>query len=204
MGIGDALFANAYDLLAGGVEKSVAKYRMATAGMATGDVLEIGAGTGANLPYYRDDVRLTLLEPSPGMTKRLRKKLAMLGKDATTVLQTGERLPFGDASFDAVVATLVLCSVGSLGAVLSEVRRVLRPHGAFYFYEHVAAAGGITRRAQNVLNPVWKLVVGGCNLNRETESAIKAAGFSAVEVVRFGLPISPPIVRPSIVGVAWA
>ncbi|MDA1189604.1 MAG: class I SAM-dependent methyltransferase, partial [Chloroflexi bacterium] len=149
-------------------------------------------------------IALTLVEPSPAMRNKLKKRVFRLGKQVEIVSSKGEILPFPDDSFDSIVSTLVLCSVSDLNAVLAEINRVLKPDGAFYFYEHVAAGKGVTRLFQNVLNPMWKMWARGCNLNRDIEADIQKAGFSLVEVTRFGMPISPPINRPSIVGVAWA
>jgi len=166
-------------------------------------VLEIGAGTGTNLPYYGADVHLALLEPSPYMARRLEQKAQALGRRATVVQESGERLPFADAAFDSVVCTFVLCSVDDVPQVLREVRRVLRPGGAFYFLEHVAAPGGWTRRLQAWLTPAQRLLVDGCRLDRDTGLAIQAAGFSHTEVVAHRFTQAPPWLRPGIYGVAW-
>ena len=118
------------------------------------------------------------------------------------VSDRGEKLPFPDDSFDYVVSTLTLCSVRDSKVVLSEIRRVLRVGGILYFYEHVAADQGITRWFQDKLNSMWKICAGGCNLNREIDLEIQTGGFRVVRISRFRLPISPPILRPSIVGFA--
>lgn len=202
MWLTDWMFSSFYHFLSIWVEGYLRKYRLATAGMVSGDVLEVGAGTGANLPYYRRDINLTLLEPSPAMRKRLSRKIMKLKRKDQVVSDRGEKLPFPDDSFDYVVSTLTLCSVRDSKAVLSEIRRVLRVGGILYFYEHVAADQGITRWFQDKLNSMWKIWAGGCNLNRQIDLEIQTGGFRVVRISRFRLPISPPILRPSIVGFA--
>lgn len=196
-------FAAMYDRLSAPAEPTLAPYRQETAGRATGEVLEIGGGTGANLSFYKPDARLTVLEPNPHMAKRLQGKAAELSREVTIVTELGDGLPFGDGSFDSVVSTLVLCSVPDLAEEVREIRRVLRPGGGFYFYEHVAAAGEWKRRFQDWFNGPWGFLADGCNLNRDIGAAIQSAGFSRVELRHFDMPNDLPITSPSIVGVAW-
>ena len=202
MTLSKRLFAAWYDLLNSGVEGRVVPYRKRTAGCAWGDVLEIGGGTGANLPYYPDDARITFIEPDAHMIKRLRRHIRRQGKEATIVRQVGESLPFADASFDTVVTTLVLCMVRDPDAVAREVRRVLRPGGAFFFYEHVLSPRRRGRWWQNKLNPAWKCFTTGCNLNRDLTASIQGAGFSGVELEAFDLSVRLPVTIPNIVGIA--
>ena len=202
MTVVEQAFAAAYDALNSGVEGRLAKYRRATAGQAVGDALEIGGGTGANLPFYPPDARLTFVEPNPHMAKRLRRTAAGAGREVTVVPGWGESLPFAEDSFDSVVATLVLCMVGDQDLVVREARRVLRPGGAFYFYEHVASDRVLRRWWENTLNPAWRFVTTGCNLNRDTATVIRAAGFSSVELTAFDLSVGLPLKLPNIVGIA--
>ena len=202
MSLSKRLFAAWYDLLNSAVEGRVMPYRSQTAGRTWGDTLEIGAGTGANLPFYPRDVRLTAVEPNPHMAKRLRRRAVRLGREVAVVSDVGERLTFRESSFDCVVTTLVLCMVEELDRVVSEARRVLRPGGAFFFYEHVVSPRPRGRRWQGRLNPVWKFVTTGCNLNRDIAGVIKAAGFSTVDITPFDLSIGMPVTIPNIVGVA--
>lgn len=166
-----------------------------------GDVLEIGAGTGANLPYYgRGVTRLIAVEPDPHMRRRLegraRSGYALECRDGRA-----ETLPAENESVDAVVSTLVLCSVRDPVAVLEEVRRVLRRGGTFVFLEHVAAAPESKRRKwQGRIEPFWKLVADGCHLTRETEVAIERAGFRIETVERESMRKALPWVRPTIRG----
>ena len=204
MSLSKRLFAASYDGLTSAVEGRMAPYRERTAGGVWGEVLEIGAGTGANVPYYPDDARVTFLEPDRHMVRRLRRQISRQGRNAEIVQQCGENLPFADASFDTAVTTLVLCTVRDPDAVVREVRRVLRPGGAYFFFEHVVSSDSRGRWLQNKLNPVWKLVTTGCNLNRDLASSIQNAGFSDLEIEAFELPVGPPVKFPNIVGIARA
>ena len=204
MSLSKRLFAAWYDVLTSPMEGRMAPYRKSTAGRAWGDVLEIGGGTGANLPYYPDDVRLTFLEPDPHMVRRLKRQISLQGRKAVIIQQFGESLPFADASFDTAVTTLVLCTVRDPDAVVREVRRVLRPGGAFFFFEHVVSPRSRGRWLQDKLNPAWKCVTTGCNLNRDLTASIQGADFSEVEIEAFELSVGPPIRLPNIVGIARA
>lgn len=202
MTLSKRLFAAWYDLLNSGVEGRVVPYRKRTAGRVWGDVLEIGGGTGANLPYYPDDARITFLEPDAHMIRRLRRQISRQHREAAVVQQVGENLPFADASFDTVVTTLVLCMVRDPDEVVREVRRVLRPGGAFFFYEHVVSPRSRGRWWQDRLNPLWKFATTGCNLNRDLTASIEGAGFSDVEFEAFDLSVRLPVTIPNIVGAA--
>jgi SAM-dependent methyltransferase len=163
---------------------------------AQGDVLEIGAGDGANLALYPDGVRVTLLEPNGYLLAYT------TGANADAVRAQGEHLPFRAQGFDTVVSTHVLCSVRDQAAVLDEIRRVLRPGGQFLFLEHVAApARSLTLVAQRAINPAWRAVGDGCQLTRRTGALIRAAGFRSLELREFDAPY-PAIVRPHVSGVA--
>ena len=197
------LFAAWYDLLNSGVEGRVVPYRKRTAGLATGNVLEIGGGTGANLPYYPRTSNITFVEPDHHMVRRLRRNIAKQECDATIVQQVGESLPFADASFDAVVTTLVLCMVHDADAVIREARRVLKPGGAFLFYEHVLSPRSHGRWWQHKLNPMWKCLTTGCNLNRDITTSIRSAGFRSIELEAFDLSVGLPVTIPNIVGAAY-
>jgi ubiquinone/menaquinone biosynthesis C-methylase UbiE len=196
------LFAASYDLLNSGVERRLSTYRARTAGRARGEVLEIGGGTGANLPFYTPEARLTFVEPNPHMVRRLRRKAAGLGRDIRVVSDVGERLSFPDGSFDSVVTSLVLCMVEDVERVVAEARRVLRPGGAFYFYEHVVSTRPAGRVWQARLNPVWRFVTTGCNLDRDIAGTIENAGFERVDFERFDLSVGLPVTIPNILGVA--
>lgn len=173
-----------------------------------GAVLELGAGTGANLAHYPPAVeRLVLSEPDRHMRRYLRERVRAAAPRARVVTARCEALPFGPDTFDAVVSTLVLCSVVDLERALSEAWRVLRPGGALVFVEHVAAEGRPGRlRLQRLLQPVWRRMAGNCHLVRRTADAIAAAGFDltgeACLLRRESLRKALPWVRPTVRGIA--
>ena len=173
------------------------------AGLA-GTVVEIGPGSGVNLPYYPPGIRWIGIEPNPHMHPFIREQAARHGLDATLRTTTAGDLGLPDASADAVVSTLVLCSVPSVEAALAEVRRVLRPGGRLLFIEHVAAPEGTgLRRYQRAIRPLWKLLADGCRPDRETHRLLDAAGFAEVHYDHFELPIpAAAVVRPHIIGTA--
>ena len=202
MTVSKRLFAAWYDLLNSGVEGRVTPYRKRTAGIAWGETLEIGGGTGANLPHYPPDSNITFVEPDRHMVKRLRRSITKHRRNAEIVQQVGESLPFADASFDTVVTTLVLCMVRDADAVVREARRVLKPGGAFLFYEHVVSPRRAGHWWQDKLNPIWKCLTTGCNLNRDLAASIHSAGFASVEIEAFDLSVGLPVTIPNIVGIA--
>lgn len=170
-----------------------------------GEVLEIGAGTGANLAHYPGSIeRLTVTEPDRAMRRQLDRRLRETAPfhSSAAIAAQAERLPFADASFDAVVATLVLCSVEDPARALGEVRRVLRPGGRFHFLEHVESDRPSRLRWQHLLEPVWRRVADNCHLTRRTEETIVAAGFTIEWVKRESMRKAMPILRATVRGVA--
>jgi ubiquinone/menaquinone biosynthesis C-methylase UbiE len=171
----------------------------------TGHVLEVGAGTGLNVPFYpRALPRLVLSEPDPHMRRKLSEKVQAQNSDRVELLDASlEGLPLPAEAFDAVVGTLVLCSVPRLDHALAEIHRVLKPRGRFVFLEHVAAEDRPTRlRWQHRVEPFWKRLSGGCHLTRRTADAILAAGFAMADIRRESMRRAWPLVRPTIRGVA--
>jgi ubiquinone/menaquinone biosynthesis C-methylase UbiE len=172
---------------------------------AAGNVLEIGFGTGKTLAYYGEAVRsLTVVEPSKGMNRRVKKRLRQSSLPVELAAIAGERLPFADETFDSVVVTMTLCTVKDQAHVLAEMHRVLKAEGRYHFLEHVASSNPKVRRSQNRLNSLSRLVGCGCNLNRETEQAIQTSGFRIDEIERLvskDMPIRPEL-YPVILGVA--
>ena len=171
----------------------------------TGRVLEVGAGTGLNVPYYTSNVtRLVLSEPEPHMRAKVQSRLAAaLPADVELSDATLDHLPMPDQSFDAVVSTLVLCSVPDLAQALEEIRRVLAPGGRLVFLEHVGAEDRPDRlKWQRRVEPLWKALAGNCHLTRRTELAIKRAGFDIVQIQRESFRKAMPLTRPSIRGIA--
>lgn len=170
---------------------------------APATVVEIGAGAGVNARYLPAGSRWLVAEPNVHFHPHLRRAAARHGLDLT-LLPDGDAhaLPLADASADAVLCTLVLCSVADPSRVLAEARRVLRPGGALVFIEHVAAPEG-TRlaRAQRALRRPWGALADGCRPDRDTLGTIRAAGFARVEAEAFRVPLA--LVAPHVAGIAW-
>jgi ubiquinone/menaquinone biosynthesis C-methylase UbiE len=197
------IFALTYDRQMARAEKAglSAQRERLLAGLS-GDVLEIGGGTGANLPYYGPAVTsLTVTEPEPPMLRRLELRAREQHRSATVLRAPAEDLPFEDQSFDAAVSTLVLCGVDDQPRALRELRRVLRPGGQLLFLEHVRAGDDATARLQDRLNWLNRLVV-CCDCNRPTLGSIEAAGFTVTRLEHTVLPKAPKFVRPAILGSA--
>ncbi len=173
---------------------------------ARGRVLELGSGTGLNLELYpREGLdSLTLTEPDPHMFKQLRTRAEMDCPGAELLQAGAEDLPFANDSFDTVVVTLVLCTVPNQPAALKEISRVLTPGGQFLFLEHVRAHQPDLAKWQDRLEKPWRFLGDGCHCNRDTVSAISAAGFQLGDVERDELPKAPAIVRPLVKGAATA
>jgi ubiquinone/menaquinone biosynthesis C-methylase UbiE len=177
--------------------KLLRELRPCVAGKATGRVLEIGAGTGANWPYYKTVEHIVATEPDPYMLQRAKRRAAELGFGVEFLRCPAEDLPFADASFDTVVSTLVLCTVDEPARALREVKRVLKPNGTFRFIEHVRADERIAGRVQDILTPAWGWFGAGCHLNRRTGDLIKAEGFEVVKLEQRPMPLVPMIVGVS-------
>ena len=206
MNVGGRIFAAVYDSLMRGTEKAgLAARRGSLLSQASGRVLEIGAGTGANLPYYGERVEsLTVTEPESPMARKLEQRIREHSRPVELVHAPAERLPFDDEQFDTVVSTLVLCTVEDQARALRELRRVLKPDGRLLFIEHLRAEGPRLARWQDRLNGVSRVVGDGCNCNRSTLDAIRAAGFTITDVKHDKLPKSPPTHAPLAIGTATA
>ncbi len=206
MSLWGRVFAASYDRVLAGTEKAMlGGLRSSLLGQANGDVLEIGGGTGANLPYYGEHVEsLTITEPEEPMARRLERHMRDRATTATVVRAPAEQLPFADASFDVAVSTLVLCTVTDQPRALAELHRVLRPGGRLLFIEHVRSPDPRLARWQDRLNGLQQKIGHGCNCNRATGEALADAGFAIEQLERDTLLKAPPIVRPLIVGVAQA
>jgi ubiquinone/menaquinone biosynthesis C-methylase UbiE len=185
---GHPIFAALYDRSFAAAERRwLGERRSTLLSKATGSVLEIGGGTGANLPHYVAASRIVVAEPDPHMLGRLRPKLG-LARVPVEVSEAGaEELPFADASFDVVVSTLVLCTVPDQMTALAEVRRVLTPGGGLLFMEHVRGEGAVAR-VQDLVLPLWRCVCAGCHPNRDTLRSIRASGFEVGRIDRFTAP----------------
>jgi ubiquinone/menaquinone biosynthesis C-methylase UbiE len=202
------LMATVYDRFFDPTEEAcLADWRASLLRPLEGAVLEIGAGTGLNLPHYPEGLdRLVLTEPDPHMRSRLERKHGPGAGGRVELLDaTVEALPVDDGTFDAVVSTLVLCSVASPAEALGEIRRVLKPGGRYVFLEHVAADPHTHPRRlrwQHRMEPLWKRVAGNCHLTRRTEDVIVETGFQVEWIEREDMRKSLPLVRPTIRGVA--
>lgn len=155
------------------------RWRAWLAGGAAGRILEVGCGTGRNLPYYGDARSVVALEPDSRMLDRARRRAPA----ARFVIGSAEALPFPDGTFDTAVSGLVFCTVPDPHAGLREVRRVLRPGGTLRMMEHVRAEG-LLGRFQDLIQPAWTAFAGGCHPNRRTEESVEAAGFAILPADR--------------------
>ena len=206
MSIYGRIFAAMYDRFTAKTERDcLAAHRAALLAQASGDVLEIGGGTGANLPHYGAGLTsLTITEPEPPMAKRVQARISEEALDARFLRAPAEDLPFADDSFDTAVSTLVLCTVDDQPRALRELRRVLRPGGRLLFIEHVRSDDAKVARLQDRMLPINRRIAHGCHCNRPTLDTIRAAGFAVAEVEHGTLTHAPPFVRPLIVGIAEA
>ena len=154
------------------------KRRLQLLADVSGDVFEIGFGTGLNLPFYPESVKeLTTVDVNPGMNKRAQKNIAASNITVHNKVLSAESLPMDDETFDSVVCTWTLCSIENVDKALSEVRRVLRPGGKFFFLEHGASPDPKVRKLQDRLNFFWGIIGDGCRLNRNAEELIQDQHF---------------------------
>lgn len=191
--------------LAGTHERLIAPHKrrvFAALNLREGDrLVDVGAGAGANVPFVPRGVRYTAVEPNTYMHPHLLRRAAEVGIEAELINADGAAMPLAEGSVDAVVATLLLCSVPSPALVLRDIRRVLRPGGRFGFVEHVAAPAGTWQRwVQRAARPLWRALGDGCEPDRQTGRALHAAGFSRLELEEILLPL--PVIGPHNVG--WA
>ncbi|MBG1243560.1 class I SAM-dependent methyltransferase [Nostoc sp. NZL] len=182
-------------------DKFVRERKLSLFANLQGKVLEIGPGTGPNLPYYPKDIYWIGIEPNPHMHSYLRKQAEKLGLSIDLRIGNAEWLDAEDNSIDTVVSTLVLCSVPNIDYTLQAILRVLKPGGRFLFIEHVAAPqGSLLRQMQSKMSPIWKVIGDGCHPDRETWKSLENAGFASVNYERFDAQL--PIISPHIIGVA--
>jgi SAM-dependent methyltransferase len=171
------------DAASGRIHAQHGKRKTEVIGAMSGTVVEIGPGSGANMQYYAPGVRVIGIEPNPAMHDRLRANADQHGVDLEIRTLRGEQIDVAEGTADGVVATLVLCGVGDPAGVLSEVRRVLKPGGAYFFIEHVAAApGSRMRRFQHLVNSPHRWTFNGCEVHRDTQTLLEAAGFASLDL----------------------
>lgn len=171
----------------------ICKQREKVVPHARGRVLEIGMGTGLNLQFY-DPSKVELvfgLEPSQGMRRKAQANLDASPVEVRWLDLPGEEVPLDDNSVDTVVLTYTLCTIPDFRAALAQMRRVLKPGGTLLFSEHGEAPDESVRRWQARLNPVWKRIAGGCNLNRPIPTCLENAGFSIAKLETMYLPSTP-------------
>jgi ubiquinone/menaquinone biosynthesis C-methylase UbiE len=199
------IFARVFDRLSGVMERDVGEHRKEMLAGLSGRVVEIGAGNGMNFAHYPATVEeVVALEPEA----YLRGKAEQAGRRApvhvTVRAGVADALPFDAAAFDAVVASLVLCSVSDPGAALAEMRRVLKPGGELRFMEHVRSEQPGKARVQRLSDRsgLWPRLAGGCHCDRDTIAEITAAGFQIARVSRYDLGPSWILTNPHVRGVA--
>lgn len=158
-------------------------YRERVISAAEGRVLEIGIGSGINLPFYRRAENIVGLEPSPRLAEMTRQRAVNRRISSVQVIEgSAEAIPLDNNSVDTVVMTWTLCSIPRASLALTEMRRVLKPSGQLLFVEHGRAPEENVRKWQDRLTPVWKRIGGGCHLNRPIRDLIEGAGFSIQQI----------------------
>lgn len=172
---------------------------------AYGDVLEIGFGSGLNLPHYPQAVRhIEAVEPSDVAWSLSEKKRSQAPFTISRTATDAQQLPFDDASFDVAISTWTMCTIPDLNAALTEIRRVLRPGAALHFVEHGLAPDDKVQRWQRRLEPVQKRMAGGCHLTRDIAGHVTSAGFAFAEIDRFYDEGSPKLLGADTLGAAVA
>jgi len=172
------LFATFYDLTTWPAERAgFQSLRARAVGDLTGEVLELGAGTGLNFPYYRTATRVLAVEPDPAMRRRAVRRAARAHVVIDLIDARAEDLPFDDGSLDAAAVTLVLCSVGDVARALAELRRVLRPGALVHLIEHVRSPRAPIAALQTLFTPLQRRLAGNCHLDRQTDRSLRQAGF---------------------------
>jgi len=198
------LLAQSYDwLLRKTEQRCFGPWRQELLLQARGELLEIGAGTGANLPFYPQGLSgITLSEPDPQMRRRLENKLNDPSGNRLLAPWSAEQIERPDQSFDTIVSSLVLCSVQDQPQALSELYRLLRPGGQLLFLEHIVASDEKTRKRQKMFEPLWRCCSGNCHLTRDTLAEIEKSGLQIVNLQEDEIVGAPAILRRAVRGVA--
>ena len=186
----DVIFPRLCDILLN--RPLVARHRQQLLATVCGDVLEIGFGTGLNLPHYPAQVRrITTVDPNAGMQRLAQQRVRRSKIEFDQRVLNGERLPFESDHFDCAVCTFTLCSIENVGQALSEVYRVLKPGGRFLFLEHGLSPEPSVQKWQRRLNWLERSLADGCRLDRNIKELVTAQPFSSVEVEAFYLQRTP-------------
>lgn len=168
----------------------------------TGEILEIGFGTGLNLPHYPKNVdKITTIDPNPGMKRLARSRIAQSKITVDYRVLNGESLPMADASFDSVVCTWTLCSIPLVHQAIAEIHRLLKPEGKFFFIEHGLSQDVQIQVWQNRLTPIQKILADGCHLNRKI-SELVTQQFNDVNIEQFYAPKLPKVIGYMYQGIA--
>jgi SAM-dependent methyltransferase len=201
------VFARFFDRLSRMMEPELGPMRDELLEGLEGRALELGAGNGMNFAHYPSTVReVVAVEPEPYFRAKATEAAAAARVPVRVQAGLAGELDFQDASFDAVVCSLVLCSVPDQGVALADLHRCLRPGGELRFLEHVRGAGSGKQRVQRVLDRsgLWPLMAGGCHCNRDTVSAVRGAGFDIEQVRAVDVGPSWAATNPHVIGVARA
>ena len=173
-------------------QEFLAPYRQELLAQASGEILEIGFGTGLNLPYYPPDVRrITTVDSNAGMERKATGRIKRSGIEVDQRVLDCEHLPFGDDTFDCVVSSWTLCSIEHVAQALAEVFRVLKPGGRFLFLEHGLSPEPRVQKWQRRINWLEMRLAGGCRLDRDIKAIVTAQPFASVEVDEFSLDAFP-------------
>jgi ubiquinone/menaquinone biosynthesis C-methylase UbiE len=199
------IFGRVYPMMARAMDEGgMAERRQSLLAGLTGEVIEVGAGHGVNFAHYPAEVaRVVAVEPEVRLRAQAQTTAAEAAVPVEVVPGVAERLPVADHSVDAVVFCMVLCSLPDVGAALAEARRVLKPGGQLRFLEHVRADTPGLARVQDVLDAtIWPRLIGGCHTGRDTEAAIRRAGFHIDRLDRFLFPPTRTPISFHILGTA--
>ncbi len=192
------LFSKLFNWMSGsaGARRQLDPVRREVIGQARGVVLEVGAGSGLNFHLYEPGQveRVEAIEPDATMLRYARERLDKAPVPITLTQAPAEVLPFGDATFDSVVGTLVFCSVGNPARALAEIRRVLKPGGALLLFEHVRSEHKAAARIQTMVTPLTTRMAGNCHWNRDTAQAVAQAGFEITDLRKLHGGLQPQIV----------
>ena len=184
--------------------EAIRRERRETLAPLYGSVLEIGFGTGLNLPCYPQQVaELTVIDSERMLAGRVRKRINAASMPVQQIkLDASGRLPFDDDSFDGVATTFTLCSIGNVSAALAEIRRVLKTEGPYVFLEHGRSRDPQVAKSQDSLNPIQKIIACGCNLNRPIDRLIENAGLEITKLERYQMSGLPRVINEAYKGMA--